>query len=286
MNADAAALLLKIGDPRGALARLQEQVREQPGDARLRIFLFQLLCVTGQWERARSQLTVASELDPQAVVMAQMYHDAILCEGVRARVFAGQTAPMVFGEPDEWLALLVEALLADGRGEKSRSIDLRARALEQAPASGGDVDGKRFSWICDADSRLGPVLEAVVNGRYYWIPFARLTKVQLEPPEDLRDLVWMPARLQFEHGGEAVALLPARYAGSEASDEGAIVLARKTVWSEIAPQTFSGLGQRVLATDADEIPLMEVRDITLEGVETDAAAPQPSGTASGREPSG
>ena len=62
------------------------------------------------------------------------------------------------------------------------------------------------------------MLEAVINGRYYWVPFSRLTKIELEPPEDLRDMVWMPAHLQFENGGESVALIPTRYPGSEAAD--------------------------------------------------------------------
>ena len=35
-----------------ALAALQSEVRNQPADAKLRTFLFQLLCVLGQWERA------------------------------------------------------------------------------------------------------------------------------------------------------------------------------------------------------------------------------------------
>jgi type VI secretion system protein ImpE len=33
----------------------------------------------------------------------------------------------------------------------------------------------------------------------------------LEAPEDLRDLVWMPAHLRFENGGESLALIPTRY---------------------------------------------------------------------------
>lgn len=263
---DAAAQLLKEGDPHGALARLQDQVRQDPADPKLRIFLFQLLCVVGQWDRALTQLKVASELDQHAITMAQTYRDAVQCEGVRTRVFAGQTSPMIFGEPDQWLALLIESLLVAGRGEQARSVELRARALEEAPTSTGDIDGKAFSWICDADTRLGPVLEAVINGRYYWIPFTRLAKIQLEPPEDLRDVVWMPAMLQFENGGQSVALLPTRYVGSESSEDGGIVLARKTVWEEIAPDTHRGLGQRILATDVDEVPLMDIKDITITGV--------------------
>ena len=44
--------LLKQGMPREALAALQALVRAQPQDAKLRVFLFQLLAVLGDWERA------------------------------------------------------------------------------------------------------------------------------------------------------------------------------------------------------------------------------------------
>jgi type VI secretion system protein ImpE len=263
--ADAAELSLKGGDPVAALAQLQEQVRARPADAKLRVFLFQLLCVLGQWERALNQLNVASGLDPEALAMAQTYGDAVRCEAVRDDVFEGKKSPMIFGQPDQWLALLIESLLLGGRGEHERSGQLRSRAFDEAPTSAGDIDGRPFAWISDADSRLGPVLEAVINGRYYWVPFSRLSKIELEPPEDLRDMVWIPAHLQFENGGESVALIPTRYPGSSASADGLIVLARKTVWEEIAPDTHRGLGQRVLTTDTDDTPLLEVRTISLAG---------------------
>jgi type VI secretion system protein ImpE len=271
--ADVAEQTLKGGDPVAALAQLQEQVRAKPADPKLRIFLFQLLCVLGQWERALNQLNVASSLDPGALAMTQTYSDAVRCEAVRDEVFDGKKSPMIFGQPDQWLALLIESLLVAGRGEQERSQELRARAFDEAPTSEGDIDGRAFSWIADADSRLGPVLEAVINGRYYWVPFSRLVKIQIEPPEDLRDIVWMPAHLQFENGGESVALIPTRYPGSESAPDGLIALARKTVWEEIGPDTHRGLGQRIIATDTDDTPLMEVRAISLAGSAEETADP-------------
>jgi type VI secretion system protein ImpE len=261
--ASAAEQRLKSGDPIGALERLQEDVRARPADAKLRIFLFQLLCVLGRWERALNQLTVASTLDSLALPMAQMYGDAVRCEGIRTNVFAGKTAPMVLGEPDQWLAYLIESLLLTGRGEPDRAEEFRLKAFEQAPASAGMVDGRAFEWVADADSRLGPVLEAIINGRYYWVPFARLTRIDLDPPEDLRDIVWIPAHLQFDNGGESVALIPTRYAGSESAADGAIALARKTVWEEVAAETYHGLGQRVITTDQGDTPILDIRAIRL-----------------------
>jgi len=42
-------------------------------------------------------------------------------------------------------------------------------------------------------------------------------------------------------------------------------MSRKTIWQEVAPETHHGIGQRILTTDADEVPLMEVRTINLIG---------------------
>jgi type VI secretion system protein ImpE len=270
--ADAAESSLKNGDVAAALAHLQEQVRAQPSNAKLRIFLFQLLCVRGEWERALNQLKVASGLDASALAMAQMYGEAVRCEAIRRDVFAGKKVPMIFGEPEQWLALLIESLLVAGRGEKERSAELRSRAFEDAETSAGEINGQPFEWVADADSRLGPVLEAVINGRYYWVPFSRLAAVTVEEPEDLRDMVWMPAQLQFENGGESVALIPTRYPGSETSDDGLIALARKTVWDEVSEDTHHGLGQRVIATDVVDVPLLELRKLVVHASVADAGA--------------
>jgi type VI secretion system protein ImpE len=195
--------------------------------------------------------------------MEQMYGDAVRCEAIRNDVFAGRRAPMVFGQPDQWLALLIESLLVGGRGSQQQSEELRLRAFEEAETSPGEINGQPFEWVADADSRLGPVLEAVINGRYYWVPFARLAGVTLEAPEDLRDLVWMPAKLLFENGGEVLGLIPTRYPGSEQSEDGLVVLARKTVWQEATQDAHHGLGQRLIATDAGEVPLLELRELVI-----------------------
>src|SRR5204863_965762 len=55
--------LIAAGQPADALKRLQERVREKPQDAKLRTFLFQLLCVLGQWDRAQAQLELCGQLD-------------------------------------------------------------------------------------------------------------------------------------------------------------------------------------------------------------------------------
>jgi type VI secretion system protein ImpE len=261
----AAERSLRDGDPHTALKLLQEEVRGKAADPKLRVFLFQLLAVLGQWERALNQLEVAANLDPAALAMAQTYREGVRCEVLRAHVFEGKTAPMVFGEPEPWLAYLIESLLLNGRGQTKEADAMRARAFDEAPASSGTIDGRPFEWIADADMRLGPVLEAVINGRYYWVPFNRLLRISIEAPEDLRDVVWTPAHLLLENGGEAYALVPTRYAGTEKVEDGQLLLARKTTWDEPRAALFCGLGQRVLSTDTGEVSLMDVREISFSG---------------------
>ena len=276
-----APLDLKDRPLAATLGELQQRVRQSPGDAKLRTFLFQLLAVLGQWERALAQLGVAGDLDPGALAMVQTYREALKCEALRAEIFAGEHTPVVFGEPEPWIALALEALKLSGRGEHAKAAALRAEAFEQAPATSGRIvtthdapagdappAGTPFTWLADADSRMGPVFEAVVLGRYWWIPVQRVRRVQIEAPADLRDMVWVPAHFEWANGGEGVALIPARYPGTEAAEDDGLRLARRTEWREVADGAWHGLGQRMLATDAGEYPLLEVRRIDF-----DAAGP-------------
>jgi type VI secretion system protein ImpE len=261
--------LLREGDLAGALQALQAQIRAEPAKPEHRVFLFQLLCVTGEWDRALTQLAVAAEMDPGTLGMVHVYRSAVQAEVLRREVFSGRKTPLIFGDPDEWIALLLESLKLTAIGEIAKGQELREQAFELAPATLGLLNGQPFEWLADADMRLGPMLEAIMNGRYYWIPFHRIAELQIEEPQDLRDLVWVPARFKWTNGGEAVALLPGRYPGSEASPEPLVRLARRTEWVDQGHGLYFGLGQRMLATDADEFPLMDVRTVVLSATPAD-----------------
>lgn len=279
------AELLQAADPAGALKALTDEIKAKPADSKLRVFMAQLLCVLGQWERALNQLTVAAELDALAIPMKQVYGEAIRCEGLRAEVFAGKRTPMIFGQPDEWLALLLESLLRQGSGDAAMAEDLRGRAFEAAPATPGTLDDQPFDWLADADMRIGPVLEAFVNNRYYWVPFERLAQIKFEEPEDLRDCVWLPAHLQLENGGETLALVPTRYPGTESCEDGALRLARKTEWRELRPDVWAGWGQRMWSSsigEQGEHAMLDVREINFTQQEQQAgAAAEGSGDSGG-----
>ena len=268
----------KEGDLEGALSALQDDIRKTPQDASLRIFLFQLLCIMGAWQRAVQQLKTCATLDPQANAMAQMYRTAIICELYRNEVFQGTKQPLIFGEPEDWIASMIEALKYEASGDMAAAADLRAHAFEVAPAIGGQLDGQPFGWIADADPRLGPILEVIVNGRYFWAPFSVMRQVHIEAPSDLRDRVWMPATITWSNGGDAVGLIPTRYVGTTGSKDNQLLLSASTSWQEgNGNLTASGLGQRLFATDQSDFALMDVRELVLDETADRTSPPERSG---------
>jgi type VI secretion system protein ImpE len=275
---------LQNADLAQALEALKAEVRREPAAVKHRVYMFQLACVLGDWERALTQLNVARDMSAECLSLAQTYQELIQCEAVRREVFAGKRSPLFFGEPEEWIALILEATKLSGQGKHAQAADLRAKALEQVEPSPGrvflrkaedaaphtaaasdDVDpGVPFEWIADADSRLGPILEVVINAKYYWVPFSRLRRVDFEKPTDLRDVVWLPAHFEWTNGGEVVGFVPTRYPATEQASDDLLRLARKTDWQQVAPDVFHGLGQRLLTTDAEEYSLLEVRQLLFD----------------------
>lgn len=254
---------LKAGQPDEALRLLTAEVRNNPADVRRRVFLFQLLALLGDWDRAQTQLNVVGELDPLNLMMVTSYTAVLQGEAARAAVFAGQQMPVVVGEPEQWLALLLQALKLDAEGRHAQAAPLREQAFEQAEAVAGAIDGNPFEWLADADPRFGPCLEIILEGGYSWVPFSRIAELKFDAPVDLRDKVWAPVQITWRNGGQAVGFVPGRYPGSEKSGDNEFILARKTDWIEAGDGSVAGCGQRMLATDAGEYPLLDVRAITF-----------------------
>jgi type VI secretion system protein ImpE len=262
---------IRAGNIDQALQMLRLEVRAHPAEPKHRVFLFQLLAIQGEWDKALTQLNLAGELDVANLQMMHAYREALQCEVFRESVFAGKHAPVIFGQPQDWLAQMLNACSMEAEGNYAQAQSIRRAALQAAPASSGTINGEAFEWLADADSRLGPMLEILINGRYYWTPFYHIKSIHLEAPADLRDSVWMPAHFTWTNEGTAVGFIPTRYAGSTLESDSAIRLARKTAWREPYEGTVFGIGQRTLTTDLGDYPLMDVRSIVFNSV-PDAAS--------------
>ena len=254
--------LLRDGDLDGARTALVETVRSNPADPRARMFLFQLLSVAGEWEKARTHLEALARISPEAQMLATVYSMAIKAEAQRVEIFAGsQKMPVIRGG---WAEGLADAIIhyANGRADEGQAA--RDAALDQAPDTPGDLDGKRFEWITDADARFGPAFEAIIQGRYGLIAFSEVASVKSEGPKDLRDTVWYPVQIAFREGQSVAALLPARYPGSELSSDLAMRMGRSTGW-QAGAGSETGCGQHLLVmSGGEEAGLLELRSLVFD----------------------
>ena len=258
-----AETLIQAGDPVAALQALQDQVRSQPADAKLRIFLFQLLAVTGDWKRAQAQLEIAGQLNSEAEPMVQAYRDVINCELHRDAVFEGKSKPLIFGEPEDWVAELVEAQQAFAKGDMDAFTALNAQAFDKAETRSGRINDEGFEWLADADQRFGPIFEFIFNGQYYWVPMSRVAKLHTEQPTDLRDLIWLPAEVMWINGGKIMVMIPARYPRIEGVS-GPGLLSRRTDWLAHEGDIAEGTGQRIFASDKNDYSILQVRSIEFD----------------------
>lgn len=248
---DATAQSVRSDTPRG------------PVDAKLSVLCARLLMLTGQWDPALSQLDGAVSLDARSMLIAHTYRGLIQAEQARAAVFAGKSSPGVIGGSKSWIAQLLTCLSLDRQGNPAWAAELRRDALEAAPEVVGFLNGAAIASIEDVDSRLGPVLEVIVGGSYYWAPFACIRHFRIERLGEAHDFPWLPTQLTWSSGERSTGFIPMRYPGSEHSEDEAVRMGGKTHWEPAGEHCQAGLGLRRLRTDTGEVSILEVTDLSL-----------------------
>jgi type VI secretion system protein ImpE len=255
--------LLTSGDLDGARAALVERVRAAPDDQASRMFLFQLLLVLGEWDRAKTQLRTLAQLSPPAQMLAVVYDQLIEAERKRTDAFAGNAPFRILVSTSPWIEKLSRALEISARGDGESGAALRDEAFGEALNVPGKWNDKPFGWIADADPRFGPCFEAVVAGNWGLVPFEAVSSLKSQGPRDLRDLIWLPVEMALRSGQSAAGFLPVRYPGTESSSDGRLRLSRATDWRK-ADHGDAGIGQRIYFTDAgDEYDILSLRTVEM-----------------------
>ncbi|MEG3128754.1 type VI secretion system accessory protein TagJ [Pantoea cypripedii] len=255
------------------LASITAQIQANPADADLRAAFVQLLCLAGNWTRAQTQLQSWLALTPQAQPTVTLLQQAIAGEQQRAAVLQGEAQPHLPGSAWMWCETLLAALQADIAGDVAHGTELRQQALENAAANPGSLEQqdqqRDFPWLMDGDSRFGPVCEALVNGRYYWLPFAAIREMQFQAPTSVTDLIWRHTRVQLVDGSEQVCQLPVRYPLT-ATPEERWLRSSVTEWQPLGndDSQFIGHGQKVWLSDSAEYPLLALQHLTFDLVES------------------
>jgi type VI secretion system protein ImpE len=268
--------LFDSGQLRAAIDQLTAEVKAKPTDVGRRIFLFELLCFAGQWDRAEKQLDVIGQQDVKAEVAVQAYRNNIAAERHRRRVFAEAVWPNFLVKPPDYVTLHLRAVAEIRGGNYDAAIQLLDRAEEERPALPGRFNDTAFEDFRDANDLVGPVLEVIARNEYSWLPFEQIRGFEITEPARLRDLIWTNARIETVEavGGLTIeCFIPALYCGSEASGNDMLRLGRMTEWQPINDALATPTGLRLfLAGDKDlaifDAKKVEFTSMTVEPSET------------------
>lgn len=222
--------LFQAGRLEEAVRALGAELRNDPTDPKRRTFLFELLCFSGEYDRAEKQLDILADASQAAGMGTLLYRAALHAERIRRQMFESATLP-----------------------------------LGAAHTAAGTIDGKAFESIEDADPRLGPRLEVYAAGAYLWLPFEHIASIEIQPPQHLRDLIWIPALI---HTGPAFkgrelgeVLLPVLTPLAWKNSGDSVRLGRETVWEETGDGQVVPAGQKMFLVDGEEYPILEVRKL-------------------------
>ena len=227
--------LYAAGKLEEAVQALGSELRNDPLDTRRRTFLFELLCFTGEYDRAEKQLDILADAGKEAAMGTLLYRSALQAARTRRDMFEKRTFP------------------------------LNAGPIDGTPA-GATLNGQAFETIEDADPRIGARLEVFAAGAYLWLPFEHIASIRTEPPKRLRDLICIPAILQTGPKCKGLdlgeVLLPVLTPLVSKHPQNSVRLGRETVWEEAGGETVPA-GQKLLLVDGEEIPILEVRNLSF-----------------------
>jgi type VI secretion system protein ImpE len=259
-----ASQLLEAGDLNSAVAHVSEELRTSPGDNGKRTFLFELLCCTGDLDRAAKHLDVLAAESADRAIAVQTYRNLLQGERQRRGLFTDGLLPGLPRSAPDYARMHLDAI---SRVREDRFEDARALVEEAAstrPAVSGRINGIHFDELTDADDLLGPFLEIIVSGNYSWLPWEVIRSVTIQAPRHLRDLIWLPAEIELDLGALGGAFLPVLYAGSYLHQDDRVKLGRMTDWRSDVPGLALAAGQKLLTADEQDWPLLEVRLLEIE----------------------
>jgi type VI secretion system protein ImpE len=253
--------LLDAGQLSDAITRVNQDLKAHPTDARLRTFLFELLCFAGDYQRAERQLEILGQQNTSTEIGIQVFRHIIASEQARQRLLSDGLAPHFVLPPPPYTRFHLEALNRLRQNQHAEAKTLLEESVETRPTLTGVINGRPFASLRDSDDLLAPFLEVIVQDRYTWLPFDQMKRLQMSPPKRLRDLLWAQATLEMMGGAVGEVFVPVLYVGSHAHTDDAIRLGRMTDWGSLGEGLARGMGQRVLLIDNEEQAMLEIREI-------------------------
>lgn len=234
--------LFDAGRVKDAASSLAAFLRQNPTDTRARTFLFELLCFSGEYDRAQKQLGILADGSKEREMGAVLYYSALHAEKTRHELFRKQDFPKT----------------------------------EAPPSPRGTINGKPFQSLRDLDPQIGARLEVYAAGSYVWVPFEHIKSIEIQPVRRLRDTLWTPAFVltgpTFQGADMGEVIIPAIYPFSFNYPDESVWLGRGTEMVADDDGNHFPVGLKTFVADGEEIPLLEVRSIEFATEEAAADA--------------
>ena len=264
--------LLDAGRLAEAIDFATREVKAKPADRSSRSQLFELLCFQGELDRAEKQLDAmaAQTEDVKSELAIHGYKQALQAERLRREVFEGQALPKFFMQPPSYVEdyVLLTRRIFD---EQSDLGEVVAAAEESFDDFRGELNGKTFTSFRDGDDRTAPVLEVIHGSDYLWVALGQIRRLEISAPRKLRDLFWIRSRVETFEKSLGDVYVPVIYPGSWKNPDDRVKLGQLTQWESVRDRMVCGAGQRVFLVDAEQVPLLSIRELEFEPQEVEVS---------------
>jgi type VI secretion system protein ImpE len=256
--------LFEAGKLAESITAVTDSVKKNPTDAHSRSFLAELLCFTGNLERADKQLDALGEQQPEVMPNLVLLRHLIRAEMARREFFEQGRLPEFFEKPTAAQQLRLQASIHLREGRPDEAFALIEEAEEACPTVSGTCDGQAFEGIRDLDDLVGGSFEVLTsNGDYYWVPMERVISLEFYPPETVLDLLWVKTHMLVKDGPEGDVYIPTVYNGSHDEDDEMLKLGRATDWRGEEGQSVRGIGQRTYLLGEEDRPILTLKELTF-----------------------
>lgn len=260
--------LFQAGKLSEAIDAAIADVKASPSDTGIRYFLAELLCISGDLERADRQLDTLFQQADEKAIQVVLVRNLVRAEQARQQFYAeGRLPEFLFDIPD-YLRLHLDASIALREGNHAEASSNLSKAEEQRPKPAGthvaeDDTETAFDDFRDLDDLMAPVLEVLTgSGKYYWLPIDRVRKIEFRAPKRPLDLLWRSVAMDVEDGPQGEVYLPAIYFGGEQTEE-QLKLGRGTDWSEPDHGPVRGEGQRTFLCGENDMTIMQLHTLVF-----------------------
>lgn len=245
-----------------ALEEVKAHLKISPSDQEARHLYIDLLVLSGEYERADNQCSLAATLSPDATMGFALLRNELRAMAARDAWFASGAVPEFPQGPSELDKLALRLGIAHREGN-AREARTTLEALETLRGERPLIwNGKAISDFRDLDDRIPHALEVIMTGGgYLWIDFAKIAAVSIEPIARPRDLAFRRAELSLIDGAAASVLLPAVYHGT--GKDATLRLGRETEWIEEATGITTGRGQRCFLAGDDLVSFHDTRELEI-----------------------